>query len=189
MSKKPTLTIIEQIYAEDCPEFQAYRELKKRAEQLTANSGAAAKYVADLEAAKQAASSLFYEHNSLANFKAYEQARTAHTSAEGAHSDLAQMHGATIQYQKDPENIRILLGALVVARDRLAKRIAALNDEERKRLEAAGVDPQGAEHPAISRLKGDLSALADKILYTKDYLAGELPGVFQWTSCSQLLKL
>lgn len=183
---KKKLTLLEQIFEQDCPEFANYRAVLGKGDRINQGRTDVSEYVARLANEKAKASRAYYEDNSLSNFKAYVTAATAHDNAESASNDLSNMN---LSWRHSDDDIETLLAALRVVQSRLRTRICALNDEERQRLESAGVDPGGAEHPAITNLKAHLERIADAILYCERFIDNPAASTFQWQRCAQLIKL
>lgn len=185
MKKKP-LTLLEQIFEQNCPEFENYRAVLGKGDRINQGRTDVSSYVARLAKEMAKASHAYYADNSISNFQSYVTAKTAHDNAEAAYNALANM---TLSGRHSDEDIDVLLAALKVVRDRLAKRIAKLNDDEAARLAEAGVDTGGAENPAISALKQKLSQIAEAIIAIQDYQRDSHGRTFQWNHCAQLIKL
>lgn len=189
--KKPP-SIRSQILNEPCDEFTRLREILKLETTIKENSSRIAQHVAELVAARDKAFNDFHKANTVKSFESYSAALAAHHAANEAFAQVAQIFNRSQAHFQETENILALRAALRVARDRLARRIESLNNEEVRRLAEAGIDANGCEHPAITNLKSWLAGLAEQILYSEDFVEarerGESLGAFRWQLGADLLK-
>lgn len=154
---------------------EAFKDLRAMLGRRTGhqdNQKAMVDYVNSLRTKRDELNSDFYLKNDIEAFKALVASSAAFENANKAFEHACLMTGGGQREVGSAEGAKIVLNCIQSFRDSLAKRISELNDDERKRLAAAGLESDGREHPAISDLKVFLSRLADAICDLKESTGG-----------------
>jgi hypothetical protein len=174
--------LTQKILSEPCPEFEEIRRIIGQKETKLANANATASLVSDALAERERAKDVWFDNNSLENFKKLSKAHAEYEAVNSAYLHTLGMSGGVLNEWIKGDDIRAATKAgLRVIQKRLATKIAELNAEERKRMEEAGLDPSG-EHPSITGLKRHLSAVAEAIIRLQD------GAPFNWNEYSNLFQ-
>ena len=181
--------VIDQIcFGEDHEALKAFRAVQNRGKRELANFNAAGEAVKQSASALQSALLEFYDDNSPAMLRKFTKVHSDHQALEAAYNYAAQGSGAVRDnFCNCPNTIEALDKALKIARDRLGKRIAALNETHAKQLEAEGLDI--TESPSLAPLKDFHRRLAEGISEISDARRdGQRIGSL-WTKFSPLIHL
>src|SRR5688500_4033108 len=171
--------------------FQPFARLKTGMSTHDRNQTENVGRLQSLLAARGEAVTAYYSDNSPAALARAEDAIEAHRKADAAWNFLAAMSGSKEAPMRSEEAEEIILKCIRLLRDALAKKIKALNDSERERLTAEGIDAEGREHPGITDLKIYLGRLAESIVQLetrKEGDTGTAPS-FQWQAHTQLFDI
>jgi hypothetical protein len=174
--------LTQKVLSEPCPEFEEIRRIIGKKQTKQENANAVSEYVAEAKENKERVAEEWFHDNSVANFKKFIKANADYDAAQSAFNSIVPTFGGSMSEWVKGDDIKAAtMAGLRVIQKRLAKKISELNDEERKRMEEAGLDPSG-EHPSITGLKRHLSAVAEAIIK----LEGE--SQFNWNEYSNLFQ-
>jgi hypothetical protein len=180
-------TFIERLHEPIVPELQAVIDYRASIQADRDKISSLTFYLEDLKKAEGAARVDVYQEPRVEAFAKWVSTRQAVKAAEDNYNELMQSVGHFHQrLTKSPDAADVLLPAIKLIRDRLAKEIARLNDEEAKRLQAEGLEPTG-ENPAITQHRAYLSELASAIVEIPNHT--EALSVSVWDKYNPLIKV
>lgn len=180
------MTAIEKAHYPIVPELQAVSDYRLQITSDQEKINALTFLTENLKAEEDRARTAVYRNPCVEAFEQWVAARTKRDTTTNCWQELMYSVGHfTQKYTKDPEaGERVLLPALKVVRDRIAKEIKRLNDEEAARLAEAGLEP--VENPSITSLRAYLSELANAIVSIPDWGASEQSA---WQAFNHLIKV
>lgn len=174
----------ERLYIPDTPELKAVRDWRVGIQSAKDKINALIAVRMELESKVTAAWTIALNDPTEENFAAWSALKEKFEARQRAENFLMQSRGhLNDKYEGHNSGAEdVLLPAIRVIRERLAKEIKALNDEEAKRLSDAGLDP--VESPAIAPLKAHFADLVDAIMCIPEWVGAQSV----WTRFQHLVK-